>query len=48
MKDARSIKAVHEAMSGLVSKETADAAYANRKQTADICRKLIPIEIWNI
>jgi len=27
----------------------ADAAYAaNRQQTADICRKYLPIEIWNI
>lgn len=60
MKDERSIKAVDAAIAfgnGDISREELDAtaAYAaggertkNQKLTADICRKFLPIEVWNI
>ena len=58
MKDRRSIDAVHTAIMFGIGfrndeqlKNAADAAYAeriaNRQLTADICRKILPVEIWN-
>ena len=59
MKDERSRKAVEVAIKfgeGLATREDLNnAAYAaaaartkNQMETADICRKYLPIEIWNI
>src|SRR5574343_642165 len=57
MKDERSIRAVDTAIAfgeGRATpdelKAAADAAERNKNQqlTADICRKYLPIEVWNI
>ena len=60
MKDKRSIKAVDDAIAfgnGEIDVEKLNTAYAdaadaakkeNQQQTADICRKYLPIAIWNI
>ena len=59
MKDERSLNAVDAAIAfgeGKISKDElmkataaayADALKANQKQTADICRKYLPLSIWN-
>ena len=43
------IEAKNEAYDAVAYATAADAAkIKNQKETADICRKYLPIEIWNI